>query len=128
MGVGPKMLLSMKKRLEMKDQFDKLKLAISNQLRKNGKSKDEVCMECGREVDLRKQINECKIELNNLYKKYEEDVKSVQKKMIEIAFKCKHYEIKYYSDPSGNNDSGYICQTCGKDRHSKKELGGIWAN
>ena len=32
-----------------------------------------------------------------------------------IRENCPHEDVEYYPDPSGNNDSSYMCKTCGLD-------------
>jgi hypothetical protein len=111
----------------MTDEFAGLRLAISEQLSKDGKDDDEIYVAYMNEVELRKKLKSHYIEINELNRKYRKDANSIQKSICEIRKECKHYEIKYYSDPSGNNDSGYVCQLCGKDRHKASDFGGIWA-
>lgn len=41
----------------------------------------------------------------------EREKKLYTKTIIRIQNRCPHI-WKYYSDPSGNNDSGYICEIC----------------
>ena len=38
------------------------------------------------------------------------------KKIKEIRKKCGHWSETYHPDPSGNNDSCYSCDICGRER------------
>ncbi len=40
---------------------------------------------------------------------HKENIKELQKQ-------CSHIREHYYPDPSGNNDSCYVCDVCGKER------------
>jgi uncharacterized ferritin-like protein (DUF455 family) len=46
---------------------------------------------------------------------YRHSVKEYQKQLDAIQNQCEH-KWRYVSDPSGNNDSGYICEGCGKEK------------
>jgi argininosuccinate lyase len=51
-------------------------------------------------------------QIENIYKR---DVKDIERKISLLRKECKHPEIKYWPDPSGNNDSCEVCQICGKE-------------
>jgi len=41
----------------------------------------------------------------------------------EIMAKCRHWNISYYPDASGGNDSFYVCNDCGFEDGSRIEMG-----
>jgi predicted dithiol-disulfide oxidoreductase (DUF899 family) len=47
---------------------------------------------------------------------YDKRVQRHKDKIKEIRKQCPHSEESYYPDPSGNNDSTYTCDVCGRDR------------
>lgn len=64
-----------------------------------------------------------KIAINDEWKKiekckslYEKKVKSHKQNISKIQKECSHTRETYYPDPSGNNDSSYTCDICGKER------------
>lgn len=59
------------------------------------------------------QINFLRKE-QKLKDKYEEDKKSLRAELVKLQEGCPHYDTSYHPDPSGNNDSDYECNICGK--------------
>lgn len=47
---------------------------------------------------------------------YEKRVKLHKENIKEIRKQCPHTKETYYPDPSGNNDSSYTCNVCGRER------------
>lgn len=95
-------------------------------LQAQGRSKEEIERALSEEADLRMRFNACLMRLDKIKKEYEEEQKTIADGLSKIREECQHYEVEYYPDPSGNNDSSYVCQLCGKDRRRKSQLGGIW--
>jgi len=53
-------------------------------------------------------------EIEEENKKHEAKVKNVKQRMTELQERCKHWSKTYHPDPSGNSDSYYECDICGK--------------
>jgi hypothetical protein len=47
--------------------------------------------------------------------RHEAAMKVLKEKLKDIRSKCGHWSRTYHPDPSGNNDSYYSCDTCGKE-------------
>ena len=47
---------------------------------------------------------------------YEKRLDRHKKNIKEIRKQCPHTNETFYPDPSGNNDSTYTCNVCGRDR------------
>lgn len=47
---------------------------------------------------------------------YEKRLQRHKEKIREIRKQCPHNKETYYPDPSGNNDSSYTCDVCGRER------------
>lgn len=45
--------------------------------------------------------------------------KELDAELSEIRRTCKHRNQEYYPDPSGNNDSSYICHDCGAEARKR---------
>ncbi len=60
-------------------------------------------------------LNELYYELENLEDQYKKDRKKINGKISQLQSSCSHAKTKYCPDPSGNNDSCYVCQICGKE-------------
>lgn len=56
------------------------------------------------------------IERKNLEKDYKDDLEDMRTVIRAVRTKCKHEETEYYPDPSGNNDSCYVCLICGLEK------------
>lgn len=52
---------------------------------------------------------------SSAYTKYKEVVEQCRKDRLIVQKECSH-EWRYYPDPSGNNDSEYICDICEKSQ------------
>lgn len=52
--------------------------------------------------------------LNDENRRHEAKIKELDARVTELRKKCKHWERTYHPDPSGNSDSYYECQVCGK--------------
>jgi hypothetical protein len=55
---------------------------------------------------------------------YDRGIEELNKRERLLMKECTHPTWTYYPDPSGNNDSSYTCNDCGKDltwkdRHAK---------
>jgi len=53
--------------------------------------------------------------LEKLDKKYKAKKEILKQKLLEEQEKCPHKSITFHPDPSGNNDSYYECNRCGKE-------------
>ena len=60
-----------------------------------------------------------------LKNKFDEDIKNLRKIYKEKAALCKHEDLEYFPDASGNNDSTYECRACGFEIIKHRELTGI---
>ena len=48
-------------------------------------------------------------------KKYSVTMSGIRKQIEELRNKCSHGNTTYIADPSGNSDSYYVCDDCGKE-------------
>jgi hypothetical protein len=46
---------------------------------------------------------------------YEKKIKDLKDNIKDWQKKCQHWTRTYHPDPSGNNDSYYSCDICGKE-------------
>jgi hypothetical protein len=53
--------------------------------------------------------------LQDVQNNYEKTVKDLKTNIKNYQNKCKHWTRTYNPDPSGNNDSFYECNICGKE-------------
>ena len=51
--------------------------------------------------------------------RHENEIAALQIKIREIQQTCPHPHQTYYPDASGNNDSSYYCDDCGKESHRR---------
>lgn len=104
--------------------YDELK----NYLKQSGKSDEEITEAIELEEDLKRRIQAHHLNVNRLEKEYKENLANAVTELRTIRQLCQHYETHYCLDPSGNNDSSYICDLCGKESRRRENLGGIWTN
>jgi len=57
---------------------------------------------------------------------YTNKLNNINKELRTLQGLCDHESVEYYPDPSGNNDSSYMCTACGKAGRRKHHLGGRW--
>lgn len=67
------------------------------------------------DADIRGQLNYLEGKLEELEKKYLEDMSNVKKQIKAIRDNCPHFEKTWVPDASGNNGSYYYCNSCGKE-------------
>jgi hypothetical protein len=67
-----------------------------------------------RRQEIVNQRNEIRIEMQRLFERQELARKRLESKLAKLQTKCKHEHKTFYPDPSGNNDSYYECDDCGK--------------
>lgn len=60
-------------------------------------------------------------ESDKIEKQYHKKLKALSEKRVLIQKQCKH-KWKYLPDPSGNNDSEYVCEICNLYCRRPKEL------
>lgn len=59
-------------------------------------------------INLLRFVDNANAEFKNARKIYDDTIRS-------IRAECPH-DYKYHPDPSGNNDSEYVCEVCGNSR------------
>ena len=69
-------------------------------------------------VQIEKSIQTCDSNLKSLKDEYERCQRKIEVEIRELRKMCSHEDKTYNPDPSGNNDSYYHCNVCGKE--SKK--------
>lgn len=77
-----------------------------------------------RPLDRLDHIRECRsnllVMIDEVQKRYRLEVVDLNRQIDQLSAICPH-DWEYFSDPSGNNDSGYVCSACGKEtRHIPK--------
>lgn len=64
--------------------------------------------------DITSSIKSANKEIEAECKKHETTIKEIKLKITTLQKKCAHWSKTYHPDPSGNNDSYYECESCGK--------------
>lgn len=62
-----------------------------------------------------KGIKSANKEIETECKKHETIVNGINLKIITLQKQCSHWSKTHHSDPSGNSDSFYECDICGKE-------------
>lgn len=65
--------------------------------------------------DIRAGIKLCGGLINSETAKYDLRIKELRVCIRDWQKKCEHWSKTYHPDPSGNNDSFYECNVCGKE-------------
>lgn len=64
--------------------------------------------------EISKEIKYLEEEIGNLWLAYDKGRETLLNKIREVRTLCDHSDKTYHPDASGNNDSHYECNTCGK--------------
>ena len=67
------------------------------------------------ENSIKTQIELVHISIRKAYEKYMEAKTLGEREIQKLRDKCDHPETTFHSDPSGNNDSYFSCDICGKE-------------
>lgn len=54
-------------------------------------------------------------EIADLQARHRDQLRELELQLSELKNKCTEHDWIYYPDPSGNHDSCYCCQHCGKE-------------
>lgn len=64
--------------------------------------------------NITKGIRSANKEIEAECKKHETIIKEIKLKITTLQKQCNHWSKTYHPDPSGNSDSFYECEICGK--------------
>jgi hypothetical protein len=64
-------------------------------------------------LKIKQEVNNIKRKMGQCRESYEEQLKELNIKMVEIWKSCKHEKTKHYGDPAGGFDSFDECEICG---------------
>ena len=65
--------------------------------------------------DIRKGIKIIHQDMDRENLRHEAAIRAYKEKLKAYREQCNHWTRTYYADPSGNNDSFYECDICGKE-------------
>ena len=60
-------------------------------------------------------VEKCNTEIDDEIRRHEALLKKLRSNLSSIRRDCTHAVKTYHGDPSGNNDSCYICDICGAE-------------
>lgn len=66
-------------------------------------------------LDIKLEIKKLESELETAFKVYKNKKAEIEKEIGKLRESCQHPKATFYSDPSGNNDSYFSCDLCGKE-------------
>lgn len=69
---------------------------------------------CKRMV-IKEQVLNIEIKMEELEQQYRNNLASLREELRDVRENCPHDSRTYHPDPSGNNDSCYTCDACGKE-------------
>ena len=92
------------------------------QLLDNGMTSAELEKALRHDSDLRCRFNLIATDREKIEEKYKADLEELSHRLKKIRDECPHHEVTYHPDPSGNNDSSYDCDLCGKSARRRKGL------
>lgn len=67
-------------------------------------------------MDIKEQIDYLKDRLEDIKIDYQNKRSRINREIKSIQNSCDHDSITYHPDPSGNNDSSYVCDECGLEK------------
>ena len=75
-----------------------------------------------KEIVTRQNVNHKRYNIQQMYldltTKFEEEKKLLKEEEYALIKTCRHWDVSFYGDASGGNDSYYRCSDCGLESHN----------
>ncbi len=71
-------------------------------------------------IQVKEKLTKLRLKLHKERERHDKAVKKLQAAVFDLQENgCPHETWSFNPDPSGNNDSYYECDTCGRERHRR---------
>lgn len=65
-------------------------------------------------MSIRERRDAIYVQITDAETRHKDEIRDLYKRLNDLSKECEH-NWEYYPDPSGNNDSCYICNECSKE-------------